>query len=161
MTTENASEIVPVTSVDKAELRRLNLKSFAFGAYAATAVLAIYSLINMVSTVFTTALPYVAGGVLFITLTSIFLSIVVSLKKYRKGARKSLAVVDTYAALAVISVTGYFAAACVAIFQPGSNVAELWSSGALAAFCWAALFATGKYGGELFHGDSKSTKSGC
>ena len=154
MTTENR-ELAPATApaATAAAPGTSNLKSLAFGAYAASAVLAIYSIIQMLDSMIHHLLPYVAGGALFITLSTIFLSIIASLKKYRTGARKSIAVIDTYAALAAISVLGYFAAACVGVFQPGAPSSELWSNGALAAICWTALFGGGKYVGELFRGD--------
>lgn len=156
--TENNSDraLVPVAEATKVETRRINLKSFLFGAYAATAVLAVYSIIELIGNVFVTAVPYVAGGVLFISLTAIFLSVVSMLKKIRKSARKTIAVWDTYLAIAVITVLGYFAAACVATFQPGGNAAELWTSGATAAILWGLLFGCGKYGAELFRDGAKN-----
>lgn len=156
MTTENTSALVPASADTTAETRKINLKSLAFGAYAATAVLAIYSLVQLVGSIFTTMVPYVAGGILFVTLTTIFLSVITMLKKIRKSARKTFAVWDTYAAIAVLTVLGYFAAACVATFQPGGNAAELWSNGALAAFAWGCLFGSGKFSADLFRDGGKN-----
>lgn len=154
MTTETNSEIVPVST--KMETRKLNLNSLLFGAYAATAVLTIYSLIQLIGQVFTSVMPYLAGGVLFVALSAIFLSVVSMLKKMRKGARKTFAVWDTYAAIAALSVLGYFAAACVVTFQPGGHAADLWTSGATAAIAWACLFGGGKYAAELFRDGGKN-----
>lgn len=134
---------------------KLNLNSLFFGAYAATAVLTVYTMIGLVSSVFVTAAPYVAGVALFITLGTVFLSIIGMLRKMRKGARKTFAVVDTYAALAVLTVLGYFIAACVQTFTPGGDPLSYWSNGAVAAISWAALFACGKYGAELFRAGNK------
>lgn len=154
--TENR-DLVPVNAeISAAATRKINLNSFLFGAYAAAAVLAIYSVIQLLGSLFTTVLPYVAGGVLFVSLTAIFLSIIGMLKKFRKGARKTFAVWDTYLSIAVLTVMGYFAAACVATFQPGVNPAELWSNGALAAFAWVCLFGGGKYAAELFRDGGKN-----
>lgn len=151
-TVENA--LVPVTPA-AAEPLKLNFKSFLFGAYAATAVLAVYTIIQLIGNIFVTAAPYVAGAVLFASLTAIFLSIVGTLKKIRKSAKKVNATWDTYAAIAVLTVLGYFAAACVATFQPGANAAELWTAGATSAILWGLLFAGGKYGAELFRDGGK------
>jgi hypothetical protein len=155
MTTETNSALVPVSATPE-ETRKLNVKSLFFGAYAAAAVLAIYSLIQLVGSVFSTMVPYVAGGILFVTLTSIFLSVVLMLKKIRKSARKTIAVLDTYASIAVITVLGYFAAACVVTFQPGGNPTELWTNGALAAIVWVCLFGGGKWTAQLLRDDSKN-----
>lgn len=158
MTTENNSERAPVSSASAAtETRKfINVNSLLFGAYAAAAVLAVYSLIQLVGEVFTSILPYVAGGALFISLSAIFLSIIGMLKKMRKGARKNIATMDTYMAIAVLTVVGYFAAACVATFQPGAHAAELWTNGAAAAILWACLFGGGKYAAELFRDGGKN-----
>jgi hypothetical protein len=144
------------TNTAPAEKAKVNLNSLLFGAYAATAVLALYSLVQFVGSIVTTAVPYALGATLFVSLTAIFLSVIGTLKKMRKGARKTAAVYDTYAAIAVISVLGYFAAACVATFQPGGHATDLWTSGATAAIGWGLLFACGKYGAELFRDGGKN-----
>lgn len=161
MTTENNSEIVPVApAMDAAATRKLNFNSLLFGAYSATAVLAIYSLINIVGTAINTIVPYIAGGTLFVVLTTIFLTILGTLKKHRKGARKTLATWDTFGAIAIITVLGYFAAACVATFQPGNYAADLWTNGAISALLWSFLFGGGKYAAELFNDKDKASTGG-
>lgn len=132
------------------------INSLLFGAYSATAVLTIYTIVSLFGAIVTTATPIVAGGALFVTLTVVFLSVIARLRSMRKGARKSFAVIDTYAALAVLTVLGYFLAACVQTFQPGVNPSELWSAGTVAAIFWACLFAGGKYAGELFRDGGKN-----
>jgi len=130
--------------------------SLLFGAFLAMAVLTIYTVIKLVGNVLVTATPYVAGGVLFLTLCTVFLSTLASLRRMRKGARKSFAVVDTYAALAVISVMGFYIAACVQTFQPVGAPIQYWTAGTFTALAFAALFASGKYGAELFHAGNKN-----
>jgi hypothetical protein len=154
MTTEN--NFVPAETPSATETRKLNLNSLLFGAYVAAAVLAIYSLVQMIGSVFNNVMPYVAGAALFISLGSIFLSIIVMMKKYRNGARKSIAVKDTYVAIAALTVLGYFAAACVATFQPGGNAAELWTNGSLALIAWVCLFGGGSWTAQLLRDDSKN-----
>lgn len=153
MTTETR-DLVPATE-PVTNNRKSAANSLLFGAYAASAVLAIYSIVQLLGTVIHTVMPYVAGGALFVTLTAVFLSIIGMLKKHRKGARKTLATFDTYGALAIIFVMGYFAAACVATFQPGANAADLWSNGALSALLWALLFGGGKFVADTFRNGSK------
>ena len=132
------------------------LGSLCFGAFLASAVLTIYTVLKLLGNVLVTATPYLAGGALFLTLCTVFLSTLASLRSMRKGARKTFAVADTYAALSVISVMGFYIAACVQTFQPGGNPGQYWTTGTVTALSFAALFACGKYGAELFRaGNSK------
>lgn len=133
------------------------LFSLGFGAVVAAVILSGYSLISMVGGIVVSAAPYLAGAALFISLMTIFLSIVTMLKKLRRSARKTFAIWDCYTAIAVIAVMGYFAAACVATFQPGGDPSSLWTHGISAAALFAMLFGGGKWAGQLFNeGGSKS-----
>jgi hypothetical protein len=133
------------------------LFSLGFGAVVAAVILSGYSLVSMVGGVVVSVAPYLAGGALFISLMTIFLSIVTMQKKLRKAASKNFAIWDCYTSLATIATLGYFAAACVATFQPGGNPSTLWTHGIATAALFALLFGGGKWAGQLFNeGGSKS-----
>ena len=135
------------------------LFSLGAGALLAAVVLSIYSLFKLVGFVATSAFPYVAGVTLFAALMSVFISIVFMLKRIRRSARKNVAITDCYRSLAVISVLGYFAAACVATFQPGTDPSQLWSYGIGSAALFAMLFAGGKFAMQLFNDGADKNKS--
>ncbi len=154
MSNENTN---PVEQVDGDKGR---LFSLGAGALLAAIALSIYSLFKLVGFVATSAFPYVAGVTLFAALMSVFISIVFMLKRIRRSAQKSVAITDCYRALAVIGVLGYFAAACVATFQPGADPSSLWTYGVGSAALFGMLFAGGKFAKQLFNESGDKSKSG-
>lgn len=137
---------------------RGRLFSLGFGAVVAAVILSGYALVSLIGGVVISAAPFVAGGALFVTLMTVFTSIIVMLKKMRRTSRKTFAIMDCYTALAVIAVLGYFLAACVATFQPGNGASSLWTHGIVAASFFALLFSGGKWAGKLFN-DGATSKS--
>lgn len=147
----------PETPTPTPERGKGRMFSLGLGAVVAAVLLSGYALVSLISGVVISAAPFLAGGALFVTLMTVFLSIVVTLKKMRRSSRKTFAILDCYMALAVIAVLGYFLAACVATFQPGNDASALWTHGVAAASIFALLFTSGKWAGQLFKdGASKS-----
>ena len=124
--------------------------SLLVGAFLALVCVCYYSLVGFASVV-SIATPYLAGIGMFAGLLSIFGTIIFTLKKIRKSARKEAAIFDCYIAIAVIGVAGYFLAACVQTFQPNGNPAELWIHGAASAAAFAFLFTSGSWLRDLFN----------
>jgi len=136
------------------------LFSLGLGAVVAAVILSGYSLVALIGGIITSAAPYLAGAALFVTLMTVFLSIITMLKKFRRSAQKTFAIWDCYTAMAVISVLGFFAAACVATFQPGADPSTLWSYGVGTASLFGMLFGGGKWAGQLFNeGSTNKSKS--
>ena len=127
------------------------LFSLGTGALFALVIVSGYSLLKLMGSVAASAFPFVAGIGLFVGLMAIFLTLVATFKKMRRSSRKQLAIWDCYTSLAVIAVLGYFAAACVATFQPGGNPSALWTHGIASAALFALLFSGGKWAGTLFN----------
>ena len=127
-----------------AKARGFRMNAFIFGAVLALIYIWFHGF--WAGTLHTIALvtPYLAGVGMFVGLLTIFGTILATLRKVRNNAGRDNAIWDCYIAIAVIGVTGYFLAACVQTFQPGGNPAELWTTGAIAAASFAALFGSGK-----------------
>lgn len=129
--------------------------SLMVGAFIALVIVVGYSLVG-IGTFINVAAPYVAGTGMFVALLSIFGVIIATLKKVKKSARKQLAMMDCYIAVAIIGVAGYFLAACVQTFQPGGNPADLWVLGAGSAAVFAALFSSGSFLSSMYAAGGKA-----
>ena len=124
--------------------------AFYLGAFLALIYVCFTGIWGAAGTVIATSFPYMAGVGMFAALLAIFGAIVLTLKKVRKNSRKQIAIMDCYIAVAVIGVAGYFLAACVQVFQPGANPADLWVHGAVSAAIFTAIFGGGRYMAQTY-----------
>lgn len=132
--------------------------SFVTGAFGALVVLGLYTILSLLGSVVAALLSYIAGAILFASLLATFFFIVQGLKKMRSSMRKQYAIWDLYTAVAIITVLGYFGAACVQTFQPGGAPLVLWTYAGTAAACFAACYGLGKFVADLWKAGDKNSK---
>lgn len=117
-----------------------------------------YLLLMSVAGIFAALIPYVAGGLLFMTLVGSFYFLIGLLKDMRQRARFRVSFWDCYTAVAVFTVMGYMATACMHAFLSTGNPLDLWNKGAIAAALFTTFFGLARFVGELW---KDGAKKGC
>lgn len=143
-------------SLDTGMLTRANVATALVGA---TLVAGAFHLLNTVVGAFAAVLPYAAGTMLFATLLGGFYYLLAVFKTMRKNARLRISFADAYTAVAVFTVMGYFATACMHAFQGSGQALAHWNHGAVAAALFTICFGIGKFVGELWNSDQKEKGS--
>ena len=122
----------------------------ALAAIGAGCVVAAYVAIMSVASVFTAVLPYVGGALLFATLIGSFYFLMGLFKDMRQHTRFRVSFWDGYTALAVFTVMGYMATACMHAFLSTGNPLELWNSGSMAAGLFTVFYGLARFCGDLW-----------
>ena len=136
----------------------------ATGEFAGKVVLAVvgaglvtgaYSLLMSAAGAFSALIPYVAGGLLFATLIGSFYFLLGLLKDMRQRSRFRVSFWDCYTAVAVFTVMGYMATACMHAFQAHGQVLALWNNGVVAAALFTTFFGVARFVGDLWNDSPK------
>jgi uncharacterized protein with PQ loop repeat len=129
--------------------------NIVLAAIGAAAVCIGYSLLSKLTASVTALVPFVAGGLLFATLVGSFYFLLQLLKDMRQRARFRISFWDCYTAVAVFTVMGYMATACMHAFQSTGNPLQLWNNGVFAAVGFTVVFGCARFMGELWNDDKK------
>jgi uncharacterized protein with PQ loop repeat len=118
-------------------------------------VIGAYTALMSVASAFASLIPFVAGSLLFATLVGSFYFLLQLLKDMRQRARFRMSFWDCYTAVAVFTVMGYMATACMHAFQSTGNPLQLWNNGVFAAVGFTVVFGCARFMGELWNDDKK------
>lgn len=110
-----------------------------------------------VAVLFSAATPYIAGGILFATIVSIFFALLNSRKMMFRNVKFRISFAEGYTAVAIFIIMGYFATACMHAFLGDGLALGLWNQGV--SVCAMALvgFGMGKFAVSLWHNGAKKS----
>jgi uncharacterized protein with PQ loop repeat len=138
--------------------RTLAICHTAAAAIGAAVVYGIYHMLVTAVGAVATLMPFVAGGLLFVTLVGTFYFLVGLLKDMRKRPSLRVSFWDCYTAVAVFTVMGFMATACMHVFQGSGDPLSTWNSAGMAAGVFAVFFGIARFSVDLFK-DGGANKS--
>ncbi len=143
-------------NIDLSGVTLSNIALFAAGAAGAGTG---FYFLQKASLVFAGAMPFLLGGTLFAAIVGSFFYLMKMLKLMRVRSSLRLSFWEGFTALAVFTVMGYFATACMQLFTgSGGNPLSLWCTGSIACAGFATVFGLGRFVAGLWN-DSNSSKS--
>ena len=144
--TQSKNEGVTV-SISVSSKQFVNILIACLGA---AMTLGIFAGLRYVGSLFTPAVPFIFGGVLFATLVSAFFLLLRVQKTMRRTKRLRISFGDGYTAISIFVTMGFFAMACMHAFLADGHAAELWNNGLIAAGLSATGYGLGKFVGSLW-----------
>lgn len=140
-------------NIDLSGVDFTNIALFIIGAAGAVGA---FMFLQSLSVAVAAAMPFLLGGTLFAAIVGSFFYMLKLLKTMRVRASLRLSFWEGYTALAVFTVMGYFATACMQVFVlHGGNALTLWTNGAIACGGFAAFFGVGRFVAALWNDSSK------
>ena len=136
--------------------KRITGTNIVMAAIGAAGVCVGYSFLAKLGATFALLVPYIAGGLLFATLVGTFYFTMQLFKDMRARARYRVSFWDGYTAIAVFTVMGYMATACMHAFLATGNPLDLWNKGSMAAGLFTVFYGLARFCGDLWKEDSKS-----
>ncbi len=139
------------------EVIRVGLdKTNAFLALVgASSVVGVFAVLNYIGGIFMAIMPVVLGGTLFAAIIGSFFFLLRLLKNMRQKASMRLSTGEIFTGVAVLTVMGYFATACMQIFTATGNPLVNWTNGTVAAAGFVACYGLGHFLVELWNGDKR------
>lgn len=136
--------------------RTITASNLVMAGVGAALVCGAYSLLAKLASGFAALIPFIAGGLLFATLVGSFYFLMQLLKNMRASPKLRVSFWDCYTAVAVFTVMGYMATACMHAFQAtGGNALELWNHGAVAAALFTIFYGMARFVGDLYKNGGK------
>ena len=144
-------------SSKETEVVRVGLdKTNAFLALVgASAVLGVFSVLNYLGGIFMAIMPVVLGGTLFAAIVGSFFFLLRLLKNMRQKASLRLSPAEIFTGVAVFTVMGYFATACMQLFTATGNPLSTWTTATVVASAFIACYGIGHFLVELWNGDKR------
>lgn len=140
-------------NVDLSGIDFPNIALFVLGAAGAVGS---FMFLQTLSVAVASAMPFLLGGTLFAAIVGSFFYMLKMLKTMRVRASFRLSFWEGYTALAVFTVMGYFATACMQVFVlHGGNALTLWTNGAIACGAFASFFGVGRFVTGLWNENAK------
>lgn len=119
-------------------------------------IFGIYSALQVLASLFAGALPFIFGGLLFVTLVWAFFMLIRVQKHIRVAPGRKITWQEAYTAASIFVVMGFFAMACMHAFQHNPAALQFWNEGVVAAFFAATLYKVGNFVSTLWSRGAKS-----
>jgi len=109
-----------------------------------------YAALQYLATLVTGAVPFIFGGLLFVTLVWFFFMLIRVQRHMRRTPGSKISLREGYTAASIFVVMGFFAMACLHAFQHDPQALNAWNQGVVAAFLAASLYKVGNFVGKLW-----------
>lgn len=109
-----------------------------------------YSALQYLASLAAGAIPFIFGGLLFVTLVWAFFMLIRVQHHMRRAPGSKISLHEGFTAVSIFVVMGFFAMACLHAFQHEPQALDAWNQGVVAAFIAAMLYKVGNFVGTLW-----------